>query len=277
MATWQIVLCVIFIALMLWVASVLVGKSNARRTWLELQRQCGDAFNIFLNQCREIVRQHARTLVSQRRTKVYKDAYGREVSDDWVREVDYFVTNVVMPEINASGSAHTLMDLRNTYALMTWRIGGTDKEANRFAGHLESFAAKEVFVEVERLSAEQAYADEVEAAAPITGSDYELLCQSLLKRAGWHVTVRGGTGDQGIDLLARKGDIVLGLQCKFYDQPVGNDAVQQAFTGARILLTNIAAVVTNAGYTKAARVASEATGVLLLTTDDLAALDLRTS
>ena len=33
-----------------------------------------------------------------------------------------------------------MKELRNAYALMTMTIGGTDKEANRFAGHLEDFA-----------------------------------------------------------------------------------------------------------------------------------------
>ncbi len=57
------------------------------------------------------------------------------------------------------------------------------------------------------------------------------------------VTERGGCGDQGVDLLAQKGSTRIAFQCKFYDTPVGNEAVQQAHTGADILGVPYAAVV----------------------------------
>ena len=61
--------------------------------------------------------------------------------------------------------------------------------------------------------------------ATADGIGFERLCATLLESAGWAVTHTPVTGDQGVDLLARRADLLLAIQCKNTSQPVSNSAV----------------------------------------------------
>nr|DAH66445.1 MAG TPA: Restriction endonuclease [Caudoviricetes sp.] len=96
------------------------------------------------------------------------------------------------------------------------------------------------------------------------GHDYEYCCAELLRRKGFSkVSVTRGSGDQGIDIIAYANKKKFGIQCKFYSNPVGNSAVQEAYTGAKFYGCNVAAVMTNNGFTESAMELAAATGVLL--------------
>ena len=96
------------------------------------------------------------------------------------------------------------------------------------------------------------------------GYKFEKRCAAMLRRQGFtHVTLTGGSGDQGIDITARKHRKKYGIQCKYYHRPVGNKAVQEAYAGARYHECDVAAVMTNSTYTEAARALAESTGVRL--------------
>ncbi len=96
------------------------------------------------------------------------------------------------------------------------------------------------------------------------GYKFEKKCAAMLRRQGFtHVQIIGGSGDQGVDILARKHRRKYGIQCKYYSSPVGNHAVQQAFAGARYYDCDIAAVMTNSTYTEGARALAERTDVRL--------------
>ena len=60
------------------------------------------------------------------------------------------------------------------------------------------------------------------------------------------------------------------IQCKRYAKPVGNGAVQEIAAASQYWSGDMAAVVSNAGFTPAARKLAAATGVLLLHHDALA-------
>jgi restriction system protein len=105
------------------------------------------------------------------------------------------------------------------------------------------------------------------------GTMYELHCADILKKHGWTTKLTKGSGDQGVDILAQKNDVIVALQCKKYAKPVGNKAVQEAFTGMQYSRANFSAVVTNAGYTKAAQDAARNTGTFLLRDMDLPQLE----
>jgi len=108
---------------------------------------------------------------------------------------------------------------------------------------------------------------------PADPAGFERFVAAALAGAGWQARVTGSPGDQGIDVVAVKGALTVGLQCKLHGQPVGNAAVQEALAGARYHGLALAAVVTNAGYTRAARDLAAATGVVLLHVQDLSAPD----
>lgn len=64
----------------------------------------------------------------------------------------------------------------------------------------------------------------------MTGYEFERFCAELLKVNGFvDVKITKGSGDQGIDIIARKDDIKYGIQCKCYDSDIGNKSVQEAF------------------------------------------------
>lgn len=86
------------------------------------------------------------------------------------------------------------------------------------------------------------------------GFEFEKRCAAFLKTKGYHkITVTPPSGDQGIDIIAYKSGLKYGIQCKYYSAPVGNKAVQEAYSGARFYDCNRAAVMTNHILYEAAR------------------------
>ena len=92
------------------------------------------------------------------------------------------------------------------------------------------------------------------ACDAMEGHDFEYLCAAVLEANGFvNVTVTKASGDQGIDVLAEKSGSRYAIQCKCYDSPVGNHAVQEAFSGAAFYDGRIPVVMTNQVFTAAAR------------------------
>jgi len=189
-----------------------------------------------------LARRHGPTLAQRRRQECFVDAYGNEVRDGWERERAYFVERTLVPALEAKGYG--------------------DCVEPRF---------------VEMLDLVEAAADAAEPAeeseAPGDGIAYERFCRSRLEAAGWQARPTPASGDQGADILAEREGFRLVVQCKRYGRPVGNAAVQEASAAARYWGGDAAAVVSNAGFTPAARKLAAATGVHLLHHDDLAELD----
>ena len=101
------------------------------------------------------------------------------------------------------------------------------------------------------------------------GEDYELWVCDSLALFGWETQITKSSGDQGIDVIARKGTVSLGIQCKYISKPTGNSAVQQAFAGKHHYDLSYAAVMFESGYTKNARELASSTGVILLSSGDI--------
>lgn len=97
-----------------------------------------------------------------------------------------------------------------------------------------------------------------------SGTEYEKWCASYLSRHGFHqIELTKATGDQGIDIIAFRRHCKYGIQCKFYDSPVGNSSVQEAYTGAAFYGCDKAVVMTNNIFTRSARQLADETAVLL--------------
>ena len=103
----------------------------------------------------------------------------------------------------------------------------------------------------------------------LTPLGFERHCATLLRAMGWTATLTAGSGDQGVDVLARMGDISVVIQCKLYSKPIGNRAVQEAIAGRSYMGATHAAVVSNQSYTPAARDLAQRTRVMLLAAADL--------
>jgi len=104
-------------------------------------------------------------------------------------------------------------------------------------------------------------------------SEFEQNCATRLRQAGWAAAVLGQSGDQGVDILAKKRGVRVVFQCKCYATPVGNSAVQEAYAGRAHSQAHHAAVVGKSGYTRSARDLAGRVGVLLLCPSDLGRAD----
>lgn len=102
------------------------------------------------------------------------------------------------------------------------------------------------------------------------GHTFERFCATLLEKNSFtKVCLTGGTGDQGIDIIAFRDEIKYGIQCKCYSTDVGNAAVQEVFSGRAYYGCHIGIVLTNRYFTRAAISLAEKNGVVLWDRDQL--------
>lgn len=104
---------------------------------------------------------------------------------------------------------------------------------------------------------------------PSEGHAFEKWVAESLMRFGWEAEVTRGSGDQGIDVIAIKNGKKLGLQCKLYNGPVGNKAIQEAHAGKIFYGVDAGGVITNSVFTSSAKELSRVTGIFMLSPHDL--------
>jgi restriction system protein len=134
-------------------------------------------------------------------------------------------------------------------------------------------AVEEVLADIEAVRNKRATDAFDPSSVPINGHEFEHWVAECLQRFGWVASVTPASGDQGIDVIASKDGLRLGIQCKLYSQAVGNKAIQEALAGARYYGLHRAAVLSNASYTKSAIDLAAAVDVLLISHYDLPDLD----
>ncbi|TGY90810.1 DUF2034 domain-containing protein [Petralouisia muris] len=89
----------------------------------------------------------------------------------------------------------------------------------------------------------------------LSGTDFEILVQSLLKKEGYENVIKmGGAGDLGVDIIAskRQQDRLLHyiFQCKRWASNVGSDPIQRLYAERMRRRLDYAVCVTTSGYTK---------------------------
>ncbi|KAB1184796.1 MULTISPECIES: restriction endonuclease [Haloferax] len=103
----------------------------------------------------------------------------------------------------------------------------------------------------------------------VSGHEFEHILAEVLSRIEGSATVTKASGDQGVDVVWFRDTETIGIQAKAYnkDNPVGNSAVQEIFTGSKVLdleySIDKSAVVTTSRYTESAIEAAEKSGVRL--------------
>lgn len=96
------------------------------------------------------------------------------------------------------------------------------------------------------------------------GHDFEEYCALILKHMGYQsVEVTKGSNDNGIDILASKGGVKYGIQCKCYSSDIGVKAIQEAYAGAKYYDCHVPVVLTNRRFTKQAQEMAKKNNVLL--------------
>lgn len=96
------------------------------------------------------------------------------------------------------------------------------------------------------------------------GLGFENWCADLLRNNGFiNVEVTRASGDQGVDILAEKGEVKYAIQCKCYSSDLGNSPIQEVHAGKSMYNCHVGAVMTNRHFTSGAKELAKATGVLL--------------
>jgi restriction system protein len=196
------------------------------------------------------IESNARALRIGRIQLVQTDRYRTVNVDKWEAEKRRYIETRIIPIVRLRGLDTWFRQVAATIDYLVEDaaqrpVTPTDSESSRFVSNPEVFDAR------------------------MDPLDYEKHCALQLQKAGWSTRLTAATGDQGADVIASRDGKILVLQCKLYSQPVGNDAVQQAYSARGFQVADIAAVVSNQPYTKAARELANVNGVHLLHHEEL--------
>jgi restriction system protein len=115
----------------------------------------------------------------------------------------------------------------------------------------------------------QELARRFEIVRAMSGPQFEVFVADLFRAMGHRVTMLGGAGDQGVDIIVSYHGERVAVQCKNYRRAVGNKPVQEVFAGARHHDCQQAWVVAPAGYTRGAYELASSTGVSLYNADSI--------
>lgn len=203
-----------------------------------------------------VIDQHVERLSINRRQMVIRGDYDLEDHSKWDKEKEFFLTKVVATGVLRSLSSEAWVPNDGDAVL---RMISTDLDCDRM---IESAIERHGIGWQAPLIR---YHDEM------SGIDYEHYCSAVLAQHGWDSRVTQASGDQGADVIARREDLVVVVQCKKYSSPLGNTPVQEVYTAMGLHRADAAVVVTNSSFTRGAREAADGlqARVLLIHHDEL--------
>lgn len=97
----------------------------------------------------------------------------------------------------------------------------------------------------------------------MSGQEFEGAIADIFKKMGYKVALTPITKDQGVDIIAERGEIRLGIQTKCYTGKVGNAAIQEVVAGKNYYKLNRCMVITNSTFTTSAIELAKANNVIL--------------
>jgi restriction system protein len=104
----------------------------------------------------------------------------------------------------------------------------------------------------------------------MSGPEFERYVAALFEHYGFAARVTKGSGDLGVDIIAKRGDLRYAVQTKRYASPVPRTAVSDAVAGMDHYGCNAAMVVTNSWFSDGAKELAWSTGCVLVDRDALA-------
>lgn len=102
-----------------------------------------------------------------------------------------------------------------------------------------------------------------------TGTQFELYLVNLFKDLGYKAKHNGKSGDQGADLILKKGDYIYVVQAKYYTGKLSNTPVQEIVGALKFYNANQGVVVTNSEFTPGAEELAKANNIILIDGKDL--------
>ena len=121
---------------------------------------------------------------------------------------------------------------------------------------------------VERLVDAASSPDEPADASPnaqALGRTFEESCANALMKSGYAVELRGGSGDQGADIIGTKDGLRIAFQCKFRNAAVTNEAL----AARQYYDCDKATVISNQTFTVSARQLADKCDISLISLDDI--------
>jgi restriction system protein len=193
--------------------------------------------------------EHTPVLARKRGQLVKKDDYGIVHYEEWEQEKEYFI-NVVLGE-------HFNDILSEEFPLT--------------AGHIDEIIEKAIDkVVLDLYGNDPVQEPEDEPWEEDEGDSYRQYCTRLLDLAGWKVLADGEEGQDKGPVLAERGEQLFVVTCISSSSPVGIRTIWRTSVAMKKLGAHMAAVVTNAGFSRLARMASSRYGVMPLHHEDLA-------
>lgn len=185
------------------------------------------------------VTEHYHVLKRNVDSRIRKNDYGAVIEDSRSEEITVFLASVDFPQ-KAMSNRDAIKTVLDTLHALTLSMGSSGFDPS---------------------------------SIPTNGLEFEDWVASNLSKFGWNARSTKGSGDQGVDVIATKNGVKVGVQCKLYSSNVGNKAVQEINAGRTFFKLDKVAVLTNAGYTKSARELAETCDVLLLSHYDIPRFD----
>lgn len=185
----------------------------------------------------KIVNENISTISSAYRKSVKTNSFGKKNYDKFSDEFNEFIKD--QPSIKKI--IKTLSEDHN-YEI--------DISADGAIEHVESLINDAV--------SSDAYSDDIDPF------EYEHMCAAEFNKSGWEANATQGSSDQGVDVIARRGDEVLVAQCKRFAKPVGNKAVQEVVAGLKFYKANRGVVIAPNGFTNSAEQLAEANNIALI-------------
>lgn len=216
--------------------------------------------------------------LASKRERLMKQEFGREDASLWRRKLADFMETVVLDEVAEADLDRAVPFVYRWYP----EVRQDDARATRY-GHWhrrmycspDGELAEIIDTMVSDYMASDRYRMAAADADELDADGYELHCAHVLRECGWKAEVMGGSGDQGVDVIAERGKTRIAIQCKKYSRSVGNKAVQEVIGGQMMYRAQAAVVVSNASYTRGAQELARMTRVLLLHHTELLSLDAK--
>ena len=219
-----------------------------------------------------------------------EDQYGNRDYDRWMQYSDYIGLDIGEVQTNVLNNKgfrtgwpyfwkNVLVDKADVDAdqwftgWFKYNLSVSNKLGSNWYDVVQKWIDDEIVSVAEDIDKANLQREEQGYSEDMSGADYEIYCGRLLHDAGWNVEQTQASNDQGVDLIAQIEDLKVCIQCKRYSNPVGNKAVQEVIAGKAFYNGTHAVVVSNAGFTKAAKSLAESADVILISDTELEDLE----
>ena len=144
-------------------------------------------------------------------------------------------------------------------------------------GHVTCELARSALVSFRYLGISPTSSDLVAKLRNMNGSEFEQFVADTFRKMGYVVEVTGGVSDHGVDLLMRKDDQLIAVQCKCWSGPVGEPVVRDFWGSLMNAGTQFGYIVTTSSFTDQAVAFAQDKPIQLTDLDALVDLVVRGS